>query len=82
MLVDEQSQELLHSKLILQTCWIANFSPGINRSIDWWLNYQVSKRRQLLDLVLQQSFVPREEFLGRPLGVFGGHFGGPKADLQ
>ena len=68
MLVDEQSQELLHSKLILQTCWIANFLPGINRSIDWWLNYQVSKRRQLLNLVVQQSFVPREEFLGRPFG--------------
>ena len=51
----------------LQSCGLANFLQGINRSIIWRLNHGVSKRLQLLEVGVQRSFVPREEFLGRPL---------------
>ena len=50
----------------LQSCGLANFLQGINRSIIWRLNHGVSKRLQLLEVGVQRSFVPREEFLGRP----------------
>ena len=60
----------------LQSCGLANFLQGINRSIIWRLNHGVSKRLQLLEVGVQRSFVPREEFLGRPFDkTSGGYLG-------